>query len=84
MPQAVDVAQISETLLIDHIKKLARASDPASKQVLFASMHKQLTQLFKDPNEGLVLKYFDVMAWVESRLNGAAIAETVKRRSASA
>ncbi len=68
-----------ETMLIDHVRKLARATDPVVKMELFRSMHDQFLELFKDPNEGLVLKYFDVISWVESHLNGRTFAETVEK-----
>ncbi|MDQ3101613.1 MAG: hypothetical protein M3R08_09520, partial [Bacteroidota bacterium] len=68
-----------ETMLIEHIRKLARATDPNVKKALFRSMRDQLIELFKDPNEGLVLKYFDVLSWVESHLAGRTFAETIGR-----
>lgn len=68
-----------ETMLIEHIRKLARSTDPIVKKEIFRSMKEQLVELFKDPNEGLVLKYFDVLSWVESHLAGRTFAETVSR-----
>lgn len=68
-----------ENTLIDHIKRLARAQDPAMKRDLFRSLHHELGKLLKDPNEGLVLKYFNVMAWVEAHLDGVSYAEVVRR-----
>ncbi|MBP6312354.1 MAG: hypothetical protein KA408_08815 [Flavobacteriales bacterium] len=70
-----------EVLLIDHIKKMARSTDPAVKQEHFALMHKEFKVIFKDPLESMVLKYFDVMSWVESRMEGITFAEVVKRNN---
>lgn len=67
-----------EVCMIDHIKKLARAGDPAVKRNLFLSLTGQLEELFKDPNESLVLKYFDVLAWAKSRSEGIAFSAAVK------
>jgi len=64
--------------LIEHIKKLARAQDPATKRDLFRSLRLELADLLKDPNEGLVLKYYNVMAWVESNERGVPFSEVVR------
>ncbi|MEZ4739006.1 MAG: hypothetical protein R2818_06525 [Flavobacteriales bacterium] len=68
-----------ETVLMDHIKKLARATDPAVKHDLFKSMHDKFKPLLKDPNESLVLKYFDVVSWVDGHLEGKPFSEVVRR-----
>lgn len=68
-----------EVTLIDTIKKLARATDPEVKSATFLDLRARLLELFKDPNESMVLKYFDVMAWVESHIEGVPFSEIVKR-----
>lgn len=68
-----------EVLLIDHIKRLARANDPMVRRELFRSLDEQLNTLFKDPNEGVVLKYFDVRSWVRSRAAGISFSEAMKQ-----
>jgi tetratricopeptide (TPR) repeat protein len=72
-----------EVLLIEHIRKLARSQalgqDPAHNIELFRSMRSQFNTLFKDPNEGLMLKYFDVVSWVEGHVEGIPFAEVVRR-----
>jgi hypothetical protein len=66
-----------ETLLIENIRKLARATDPMVKKDLFATMRVQLKDLYRDPNEGLVQKYFDLEAWVDSHVKGITYAEAI-------
>ncbi|MBL0128631.1 MAG: hypothetical protein IPP83_14505 [Flavobacteriales bacterium] len=68
-----------ENLLIDQIKKLARITDPSAKREMFRSLYGQLVELMKDPNESLVLKYFDVLAWAESHVVGLPFSEVVKK-----
>jgi len=68
-----------ETILMDHIKKLARATEPSAKRDLFKTMHAQLKPLLEDPNESLVLKYFDLSAWVTSHVEGIPFSEVVRR-----
>ncbi len=66
-----------ETALIEHVRKLARAQRPARKQELFRALHGRFTALFADPNEELVLKYFDVLAWTRSGMEGIPFSEAV-------
>jgi len=68
-----------ESTLVDHIKRLARATDPAVKDELFKQLRKKFTQHFKDPNESLVLKYFDVLSWVDGHIEGKPFSEMVRR-----
>ncbi len=68
-----------EIMLVETIKKLARATKDQQRTDLFRSMNEQLTELFKDPNESLVLKYFDVRSWVRSHVEGVPFEEVVKR-----
>jgi len=70
-----------EVVLIDGIKKLARTTDAAQKRELFKALHAQLAELLNDPNEQLVLKYFDVLAWAEAHATGEAFSEVVRRRA---
>lgn len=76
----VQRADRMEVLLIDHVKKLARAKVPAKRQELFLALRDQMTALLKEPNEDLVLKYFDLMAWVNSKLDGVSFGEAVRRQ----
>ena len=68
-----------EVLLIEHIKKLARTQVPSAKRDLYRSLHEQFAELLKDPNESLVLKYFDFMGWVESKMDGIPFSDAVRR-----
>jgi hypothetical protein len=70
-----------ETALIEAIKKLARTSDPAARRDQFRTLAARLQELFEDPGEGLVLKYFDVLSWAESHAEGISFAQAVRKRS---
>ena len=67
-----------EVLLIDHIRRLARSDKEEERAALFDSLDEGLNDLFKDPNEGLIQKYFDVLAWVRSHREGITYSEDVK------
>ena len=73
-----------ENLLIESIKKLARITEPSAKRDLFRSLHQQLVALVKDPNESLVLKYFDVVAWASSHVEGIPFSEVVRKQGNAA
>ncbi|MEO8069297.1 MAG: hypothetical protein ABI599_16485 [Flavobacteriales bacterium] len=67
-----------ENALIDHIKKLARATQPNAKRDLFISLRDELLRLFKDPNQSLVLKYFDFLGWTRAKIEGIPFSDAVR------
>lgn len=69
-----------EAVLIEHIRKLARATQPSARRDLFRSMHDQFAALMDDPNEGLVLKYFDFLSWMRARMEGVPFSDVVRGR----
>lgn len=69
-----------EAALIEHVKKLAR-SGPEGKQALFASLRAKLDVLMQDPNESTVLKYFNICAWVDSKVAQVPFTDAVKQRA---
>jgi hypothetical protein len=73
-----------ENLLMDRIKKLARATEPSTKRELFNGLQDQLAELLRDPNESLVLKYFDVLAWVQSHVEGVPFSDLLRKRASRA
>ena len=69
-----------ETLLIDSVKKLARATQPALKRDLHKALRDGLVKLMKDPNESMVLKYFDFLSWADAKVDGTTYAEVVRAK----
>ena len=76
-------ANETETVLIDHVKRLARATQPAVRRDLHRSLHERLSELMEDPQERLALKYFDFMAWSLSKVEGITYSEAVQRGARS-
>jgi tetratricopeptide (TPR) repeat protein len=68
-----------ELTLVDTVKKLARATKEEVRMELFRSLEAELLELFKDPNESLVLKYVDVLSWVRGHAGGTSYAEVVRK-----
>ncbi|MCO5260418.1 MAG: radical SAM protein [Crocinitomicaceae bacterium] len=59
----------TETLLIKVIKSLSKANKPEEQLVIFKSLKKDLKELFKDKHEQAILEYFNLNAWIESKLS---------------
>lgn len=72
--------QVEQTL-VEHVRKLARTPAPDRRAELFHALHHRLTTLLKDPSEGMVLKYFDVLAWARSGMEGITFSDAVKQHS---
>lgn len=72
-----------ETLLIDGIKRMARARQPAARREQARVLRAGLAALMKDPNEGAVLKYFDFMSWLTAAVEGRTFAEVVTGAAAA-
>ena len=67
-----------ETLLIESIKKMARAQQSALKREHTLGLKNGLEGLMKDPNASTVLKYFDFVSWAESQVEGVPFAQVVR------
>ena len=67
-----------ENVLIEHIKKLARAQSLSVKRDLYGSLYESMSKLMKDPKENTVLKYFDFLAWARSKTQGITYSDAVK------
>lgn len=70
-----------ETLLIESIKKMARSTDPSTRREMFKSLYAELLELVKDPAESMVLKYFDVLSWAGSHVEGVPFSEMVRKKA---
>jgi tetratricopeptide (TPR) repeat protein len=69
-----------ETVLLKHLKKLARMTTEEQQMEQFLKMREELDELFKDNNERVVLEYFDFLAWLESKISGIPFADAARKR----
>ncbi|TXI82327.1 MAG: hypothetical protein E6Q44_02300 [Flavobacteriales bacterium] len=74
-------AEGMENVLMEHIKKLGRTTDPNQRRELFKTMLSRFEAVLDDPNESLVLKYFDVVSWATAHQQGVPYSEVVRRRA---
>ncbi|MCH2224876.1 MAG: hypothetical protein MK066_08920 [Crocinitomicaceae bacterium] len=67
-----------ENACIKHIRKLAKTNTGVNRIEIFESMHAEVTELLKDQNERAVLEYFNVSAWIESKIRKLSFEDTIK------
>ncbi|NND77669.1 MAG: hypothetical protein HKN39_05755 [Flavobacteriales bacterium] len=67
-----------ENLIMTNIKKLSKAHDDDQRHDLFLQMKKDLKELLKDNEEKIVLEYFDLITWLNSKISKATLSEEVK------
>lgn len=72
-----------EGALMEHIRKLAKTDPPDAKRELFLSLETRLNELMLDPDESTVLKYFNICAWVRSKVQGTSMAKAVQAEAAA-
>jgi len=68
-----------ETVCIKHIRKLSKILSQNERTAVFISMKEELDILLQDHNERVVLEYFNITAWVESKINKVSMSEAVKK-----
>lgn len=59
-----------EKLFISKIKLLAKESEVNAQKKIFLSFNSKLMELLKIERENVILEYFDILAWVQSKLTG--------------
>ncbi len=72
-----------EHTCLKYIKKLAKAANALDKIDLLEKMKQEVSELLKDHNERVVLEYFDVEAWIDSKLNKISFENAVKELSST-
>lgn len=68
-----------ENACIKHLRKLAKTTSGVNQIEIFEKMLVDLNELLKDPNEQAVLEYFNIIAWIESKLNRISFDEAVRK-----
>jgi hypothetical protein len=67
-----------ESFLIKHVRKLTKAQDALARSDIYESMYYELKTLMEDHNERVILEYFDIVAWVCSKIKGMTLGEAIK------
>ena len=70
-----------ENVCIKHIRKLSKTIDGVNRLEIFEKMEEEISELLQDHNERVVLEYFNISAWVKSKLNKTGFDQTIKEDS---
>jgi hypothetical protein len=69
-----------EKLFMKHIKQLSRVDEGKEQEKVFIEFNSKLSDLMKIDRENVILEYFDLLAWVQSKLNNDSFANTIQER----
>ncbi|TXI87721.1 MAG: hypothetical protein E6Q37_01555 [Crocinitomicaceae bacterium] len=67
-----------EDVLIKYIRKLSKVTNQNAALDIFESMSQEVNSLMLDHQERVVLEFFNVPAWIHSKLNKMTFSESVK------
>ena len=67
-----------EAVCIKYIRRLAKAITLMEKHSELQALRDELNELLKDRNEQVVLEYFNITAWIESKLKRISMSQAVK------
>lgn len=68
-----------EKVIIQHFKKLIRADSLAEKKRAYKRFQEHLLSVIQTPEDKVILRYFDFVSWLESKVEGISMSEAVKR-----
>jgi tetratricopeptide (TPR) repeat protein len=68
-----------EDVLIKYIRKLSKVSSPKASQEIFVAMNKEVNILMQDHQERVVLEFFNIEAWIDSKINKTSFSESVQK-----
>ena len=68
-----------ETLCIKHIRKLSKSHLEVNRMEIFETMRQEVSDLLEDHHERVVLEYFDIVAWIDSKISKISFEEAVKK-----
>lgn len=67
-----------ENVCIKHIRKLSKTFQNNEKIIILEKMKDELDELLKDQNERTVLEYFNITAWVSSKIYKISFSDAIK------
>ena len=68
-----------ENVCIRNIRKIAKLSDNSEILKTWLELKVELNELLNNRNEKVILEYFNITAWVESKIEKSTLSEAVKR-----
>ncbi len=69
-----------EKLILTSIRKLSKSTNREKKKEGYIVFRSKLEELFKEPDNRIVLNYFDFLSWLDSKIDNIPFSEAVQRR----
>ena len=57
-----------ENAVLHHFRKLLRTQTNSDRIMVYERLKDELLEVMKDPNEQVVMEYFDILSWVDSKI----------------
>lgn len=67
-----------EHVLIKHVRKLTRSTANINREDVFTKMKLEIDSLLESRNERIILGYFNIEAWMDSKISKRTFSESVK------
>ncbi len=70
----------AENVLIKNIKKLSKSVTTQERSKIFTQLKNELNDVMQNRHEQVLFEYFDIHAWIDSKLNKTSFGKEVKDR----
>lgn len=67
-----------ETLFMKEMKSLSRVNNEMEQKSVFADFNTKLEKLLKIDRENVILEYFDLKSWLQSKVDGKTLSQSIK------
>lgn len=72
-----------ELKVIDAIRRLIRLNNPADQKELLLNLKEELRKEVMKPEDEIVLRYFNFLQWIDSKVEGKTLEEVIKQTKKS-
>ncbi len=69
-----------ESVIVRHLRKLVKITMEMERREAYQKMKTELETLFENPIEKVLLDYFDVLAWLDSKILNISFTEALRKR----
>jgi tetratricopeptide (TPR) repeat protein len=69
-----------ESVIVKHLRKLVKTTLETERRDAYQKMKMELEELFENPMEKVLLDYFDVLAWLDSKILNISFTDSVRKR----
>ncbi len=67
-----------EKIILDNMKKLIRIKNKSERKMAFESFRTELAKSMHGPEDKVVLRYFDFIKWLDSKVDNSSFAQAVQ------